>query len=293
MRRPIITLEDGTEVLKTTGDVDAFAHGGGVLYRAPGRGGIFWTFWDARELGQKVFYVYTAPIPADILEYFEPDLKEMSLVLGLELRELKKLSASKSPFERLELVQAIQECFGSSRVDPESEPELMSLHDLSEQWGPVFGVDPSKVPKLSYDDYVVRETEQEEYECGSVDGVYLGRHAEYKTALCAVADHMRETSRVDANLYHEYEHGKLELVAWDHSTFTGKIPKRRGKLPVARWQNCMKQYVTSEIVKKSIDSQASGQRNVTKGRELAKAKILSADRLRRAKDIRRSMEEIY
>jgi hypothetical protein len=169
----------------------------------------------------------------------------------------------------------------------------MSFHELAHRWGAVFGIDADKVPKIGYEDYIVRETHNGDYECGAVDGTYLGRHQDYKSALCAIADNMVESNRADASLFHEYEYGKLELVDWDRSTFEGKIPKRRGKLPVAQWQNAMKRYVTSEILKKGIDNRTSAQRSVTKERELTKAKLASADRLRRAKEIRRSMEEIY
>ena len=293
MKRPIITLEDGTEVLDTTGDVDAFEHGGGVLFRAPDRRGTFWTFWSARELGEKNYRVFTAPIPPDVIEYFDPDLKELALVSGIELREVRKLSRSKNPAERLQLVMAIRDCSGASRVDPAHEPELMSVHELSERWGAVFGIDAGDIPMVDYEDFIIRETPFKDYECGSVDGKYLGRHKEYKHALCAIADCMKEWGRDRSNVFHEHEHGKLELVVWERETFVGKIPKRRGKLPEARWRNSMKRYVTSEIRRKGIDKKAEAQRNVTRDRRRAKSRIAQKDRVERARTMRRSMEEIY
>lgn len=293
MKRPIITLEDGTEVLETTGDVDAFEHGGGVLFRAPHRRGTFWTFWSSRELGEKSYRVFTAPIPPDVIEHFEPDLKELTFVSGIDLREMRKLSRSKNPVERLHLVMAIRDCNGASRVDPEHEPEIMSIHELSERWGAVFGIDAGEIPMVDYEDFIIRETPFRDYECGSVDGKYLGRYQEYKHALCAIADCMKEWGRDNSNVFHEHEREKLELVAWERDTFVGKIPKRRGKLPEARWRNSMKRYATSEIRRKGIDKKAEAQRSVTRERSRAKARIAQRDRIQRARDMRRSMEEIY
>lgn len=293
MKRPIITLEDGTEVLETTGDVDAFEHGGGVLYRAPNRRGVFWTFWSARDLGEKNFRVFTAPVPPDVIEYFSPDIKELSLVSGFDIRDIRRLSRSKDHSERLQLVAAIRDSSGASRIDPSHEPEILTPWELSDRWGGVFGLPSGEVPMIELEDFIVRETPHGDYECGCVDGVYLGRHQEYKFALCAIADHMRQYGLERSNVFHEHEHGKLELVTWDPSTFVGKIPKRRGKLPEAKWRNAMKRYVTSEIRRKGIDKQAKAQRDLTKERRRAKARIAQNDRIERARAMRRSMEEIY
>lgn len=113
MKRPIITLEDGTEVLETTGDVDAFAHGGGVLFREPRRRDLFWTFWSERELGEKNFLVFTAPVPSNVIEFFEPDLSEVALVSGISIRDLRKLGRSKDPSERMQIMTALD--FDGSR----------------------------------------------------------------------------------------------------------------------------------------------------------------------------------
>jgi len=293
MKRPIITLEDGTEVLDTTGDVDAFEHGGGVLFRSPDRRGIFWSFWSARAPGEKNFSVFTAPVPSDVLEYFDPDVKELSIVTGMDPRDIKRFSCSKNHGERLEIVMAIRDCNGASRVDPSHEPDIMSKYELSERWGPVFGVDSSDVPMIELHDFIIRETVHGDYECGCVDGSYLGRHSEYKFTLCAIADFMKRYDLERSNLFHEHDHGQLELVTWEPETFVGKIPKRRGKLPEARWRNSMKRYVTSEIRRKGIDRQTKTQRNVQRDRRRAAAKIAQKDRVERAREMRRSMDEIH
>ena len=293
MKRPIITLEDGTEVLDTTGDVDAFEHGGGVLFRPPDRRGIFWCFWSARALGEKNFMVFTAPVPGDVLEYFDPDVKELSIVTGMDPRDIKRLSRSKNYGERLEIVMAIRDCNGASRVDPSHEPDIMSKYELSERWGPVFGVDTRDVPMIELLDFIICETVHGDYECGCVDGSYLGRHSEYKFALCAIADFMKRYDLGGSNVFHEHDHGQLELVIWEPETFVGKIPKRRGKLPEARWRNAMKRYVTSEIRRKGIDRQTKTQRNVQRDRRRAAARIAQKDRVERARAMRRSMDEIH
>lgn len=288
MKRPIITLEDGVEVLKTTGDINAFEHGGGVLFRAPCRRDIFWTFWSARNLGEKSYRVFTAPIPGDVIEFFSPDLNELHSVSGIHKRDLKKMGCSKNPIERLELVMLIQECCGSSRVDPRHEPEILSIYELSDRWGSVFGVDSREVPKVDFEDFILRENGAE-YECGSVDGKYLGKFTEYKSALCAIADCMSRLSREEANVFHEHSEGQLELVAWDPPTFIGKAPVRRGKLSDMRWRNAMRRYVRDEISK----APPRGSSNVFRDRRRAKARLNQIDRLGRAREIRQSLEKVY
>ncbi len=293
MKRPIITLEDGTEVLDTTGDVDAFEYGGGVLFRAPDRRGIFWSFWSGRDLGEKNYRVFTAPIPLDVIEFFEPDPNELSKISEIHIRDIRKMGRSKNPIERLQVVMAIRDCDGASRVDPAHEPEIVSLYELSARWGAVFGLETDKVSMIELEDFIIRETVHKDYECGCVDGTYLGRHTEYKHALCAIADFMKHYGLERSNVFHEHEQGQLELVVWELETFVDKIPKRRAKLPEARWRNAMKRYVTSEILRKGITKQTQGQRNVVKERRRASARIAQKDRVARARAMRRSMEEIY
>lgn len=289
MKRPIITLEDGVEVLRTTGDINAFEHGGGVLFRAPRRRDIFWTFWSARKLDEKFYRVFTAPVPDDVILFFNPDIDELHSVSKIHKKDLKNMGRSKNPIDRLELVMLIQECCGSSSVDPSREPEILSIYELSDRWGHVFGIDSREVPKLDFEDFILREHEGG-YECGSVDGKYLGIFPEYKNALCAIADCMSILSRGGANVFHEHPDGQLEIVAWDPSTFIGKIPARRGKLSDMRWRNAMRRYVRAEISSKTPPRSSS---NVFRDRRRAKAKLNQIDRLGRAREIRQSLEKVY
>jgi len=293
MKRPIITLEDGTEVLETTGDVDAFAHGGGVLFREPRRRDLFWTFWDEREPGEKNFLIFTAPIPEDVIGFFEPDLNEVVMVTGINIRDLRKMGKSKDPSERLQIMVALRDCYGPSSIDPEGDPEMVSYHELAARWGDVFSRHPGDIPMVDYDDFIVRETKYNDYECGCVDGKYLGRYSEYRFALCAIADFMKENGISGSNVFHEHEFGKLELVAWEPDTFVGKLTKRRAKLPEARWRNLMLKYSTQEIERKGIERRTSSQKNSIKRRQRRASQLANKRKIERARDMRRSSEEIY
>jgi len=293
MKRPIITLEDGTEVLETTGDLDALEYGGGVLFREPRRRDVFWSFWSERPDGQKFFELFTAPVPSDIIEFFKPDLKEIALVSGIELRDIRRLAKSKNPVERLEIVQAIRDCNGPSSVDPSRTPERVSPFEMANRWGAVFDVAPEGVPMIEMDDFLVRETKYGNYECGCVDGNYLGRFDTFKKALCAVADYMHQHGLAESNLYHEHEFGKLELVGWEPETFIGKLPRRRGKLPESPWRNLMKKYINSETRKKGVGKRLKAQKQVVRQRQRRMAKSNQQARIERARDFRRAASEKY
>lgn len=288
MKRPIITLENGIEVLETTGDADAFEHGGGVLFREPRRRDIFWTFWSARELGEKNYQVFTAPILQNVIDYFRPDIKELVKVSGVDARDLVRLGRSANPSDRLKVVMIICDCCGPSRIDPNHEPEIMSIYELSERWGDVFGYDIKNISKIEFEDFIIREVESD-YECGTIDGKYLGRHKEYKHALCAIADFMNQFGRERSNVFHEYDHDHLELVSWNPETFVGKIPKRRGKLPEARWRNSMKKYLINEIHRKTHRKPE----DISQKRRQAKIRTNQKNRVRKAIELRQSFESIY
>jgi hypothetical protein len=293
MKRPIIRLEDGTEVIETTGDVDALEHGGGVLYRESRGREFYWQFWREREAGQKNFEIFTTPVPDDVIAYFDPDIKELCKYADLELRDVRRLSRSKSPVERLQVVVAICDVYGPSRVDPSHDPEILDPFEMSVRWGDVFGVNSNEVFQADLEDFIVRETSFGDYECGCVDGTYLGRHKEYKHALCAIADFIRKFGMERSNLFHEHERGQLELVNWEPETFVGRVPKRRGKLAEAPWRNAMKRYASSDVQRKGIDRRAKAQKSVMKDRTRKAAQFARRDRLERAREFRRSLEESY
>lgn len=287
MGRPIITLGDGTEVLETTGDVDALVYGGGVLYKDPD-GNVFWTFWPPPGSGGKNYTVFTAAVPKNIIDHYRPDIKELELVTGIDPRSIRRFGSSRKPSDRLRIVMAICDCIGPSGIDLPDGPELLTAHDLASRWGHAFGVDPDDVPKLSSNDFIVRKIPSGQYDCGSVDGVYLGRHSRYREALCAIADFIDSKNLHSSNVYQEDSSGNLDLVVWEYKSFAGKV---RGPkiLSSSAWKSSMKPYVASEIKNKSIDKALDTGKSTARARNRAAAKISRSKRISRAKEIGRSI----
>lgn len=237
--KPIFTLEDGTQVLETTGDEDALQYGGGVLYRTPGNA-VVWDFWDAPE---KNFFVYRADVSRNVLERHNVDIQELCLGGAGEVNEkdLLRLSKSSDPRARLQLLDLIRDCYGASELDP-SGPIELTKYDLAERWGFLFGVEKESVEEISLEDYMIREY-QNRWECGRVDGEFLGRFRRYEYALAAVADDMKKLDLV-TNLFHEHEPGKIELVQWNWEDHVGRRPILRGKMPTVQWKLAMRRYAT-------------------------------------------------
>ena len=251
MRRPIITLEDGTEVLETTGDIDAFNHGGGVVFIDSRRRDIFWTFWPARDYGERNFTVYTIVIPDNVFKSYKLDLNELEPVSGIKRSELLKMSNSKSYRDRLEVIMAISDCHGPSYLDINKSSEEVTLYEMASRWGDVFATTTDDIPAVELDDFIVREKGDGWYECGRVDGIYFGKFKKYKECMCQIADYMKMTSSFASNLFHEHDHGLLELVSWEPDSFVGKMSKKKVKVSGIRWKNSMNKYIRNEINKKS------------------------------------------
>lgn len=238
--RPVFTLTDGTEVLETTGDAEAIRYGGGVLYRSPGHD-VVWDFWDAPE---KNFFIYSAAVPVGVLEHYDGvDIQELVLVAAGEVteKEILVLSKSADPRARLQVVSLIRNAYGASHLDPEG-PDEVTKFELASQWGFLFGVEKESVEEFSQEDYLIREHDNR-WECGRIDGHFLGRFRQYKDALGAVADNMKKVG-LFTNLFHEHEPGKIELIEWEPAEHIGRCPIIRGKMPSAQWKVAMRQYVT-------------------------------------------------
>lgn len=292
--RPILTLEDGTHVLDTTGDLDAFEYGGGVLFQEPKRREIYWQFWGPRETGDKNYFVFTAPVPPNVIELFQPDIQELCKYSELEIQKVRRMSRSKDPKERLQIVIAIRDVYGPSAIDPNGDPEVITLSDLVERWGSVFGKDMMEIPEVEYDDYIIRETQYGNWECGCVDGTYFGRFDKYKHCLCAIAEHMREVGTMRPNVMHEHGPGKLELVVWDPTEFLDKtLSKRRGTMPGPRWRAHVRKYANDQVRAEGIAKRNSRQKSIMKKRKRAKQKLMQRDTLERARAMRRNMEKLY
>lgn len=269
MKKPIITLDDGTEVIDTTGDTDAFKYGGGVLYRDARRKNYYWQFWNARERGQKNYLVYMAPVPENVLEFFDPDFQELCEISELTRNEIKRMSRSKNVRERLRLIEEIREICGPSAVDPENGAEELTPWELSARWGVLFGSSPETISQIDFEDYIIRENANNEYECGCIDGTFLGRYEKYKHALCAIADRMHETGDLNVNVFHEHEIGQLELVHWDSASFVGKLASRRCKMSSTVWKVSIRHYTSAEIRRKGIARRRASEKGILKQREQA------------------------
>ena len=236
--KPIFTLEDGTQVLETTGDADAIQHGGGVLYRSPGDA-VAWDFWDAPE---KNFLVYRADASRNVLERHEAvDLQELVLCGAGEVteKEILRLSKSADPRARLQVLALIRGGYGASELDLEG-PAEMTKFSLVSRWGFLFGMERDEVHEVSQEDYMVRGY-GDRWECGRIDGHCLGRYVRYEDALAAVADNMKKVE-LFTNLFHEHSPGKIEFVQWEPEDHIGSGTIVRGKIRTAQWKIAMRQY---------------------------------------------------
>jgi hypothetical protein len=273
--KPVFTLDDGTQVLETTGDSDALDYGGGVLYRAPGNL-VFWDFWDAPE---KNYFVYRADVSAGVLDRYEVDLQEICLASAGELTEkdIVKLSEDEDPRARLQLVSLIRDAYGATHIDP-SGPMEATKFDIAEQWGFLFGVEKDNVEEISPEDYIVKESDIR-WESGRVDGKFLGRYSRYEEAISAVADDMDKIG-LFTNLFHEHSPGKIELVQWDPSDYIGGAPVVRGKMPTVQWKIAMRKYNSGPR------RSSRRKKSISKIRRSESMKVAQRGRIERAKRIR-------
>jgi len=272
--KPIFTLEDGTQVLETTGDADAIQYGGGVLYRSPG-GVVSWDFWEAPE---KNFLVYSAEVPGDVLGHYDVDVQELVLCSAGEVteKEVLKLSKSANPRIRLQVLGLIRGAHGASTLDLEG-PEEVTKFNLVSRWGFLFGMEKGDVEEISEEDYMVREHEKR-WECGRVDGTCLGRHRKYEDALSAVADDMKKVG-LFTNLFHEHSPGEIELVQWEPEELIGRGVIIRGKIPAAQWKLAMRRYKTGRKPQRRRRAASSIRRDES-------SRVKQRNRVERAKKIR-------
>jgi len=282
-----MTLEDGIEVLETTGDTNAFEYGGGVIYRTPNKK-VFWQFWEPRMLGDTMFIVYTAKIPDNVLAHYKGVDVDLMCRLGeVSQSTLRRLSKASDPKDRAFVMELICEAHGSSAVDSYQEPDTFTPWELTDRWGPVFGVDSNQVPMIEFDDYLIRQDENyyDQYECGRINGEYIGRFKTYDETLKAVAQYMHENDGYNFNLFHEHEKGQIEPVEWTPEKWVGKKKRtlRRGR-PNPRWR-----FVTT-IYSKEAKKRPERPANIKKAKRRARAKVEGVRRLERARKVARLLE---
>lgn len=272
--KPIFTFEDGTQVLETTGDAEALDYGGGVLYRA-GKS-CYWDFWDSPD---KNYFVYRANASRHILDRYDVDIDEIYLASAGEIskKDLIKLSSHANPRARLQILMLIRESYGASTID-EDGPTEMTKFELACRWGFLFGVEKESIEEISQEDYLVRE-KSSMWECGRVDGHFLGRFKKYEHALAAVAEDMKKVG-LYTNLFHEFSIGNVELVQWDPPSFIGRGGVIRGKMPTAQWKIAMRRYITRKKIKKKRPKTITSIRRNEALRVSQKLRIEKAKRIR-------------
>jgi len=292
--KPILTLEDGTQVIETTGDQDAFEYGGGVVYVEPKGRHAYWQFWRPREEGQKNYEVWTAPIPRDVLAHYKDvDVKEVVLVGDISVKLIQQDSRSRNLRERARLVQMICDAMGPSAVDPDGEPDVVAPFDLKARWGPVFGVMLDEVPRIDFEDYIIRDRKPAGYECGCVDGTYLGRYSRYEDCLNVIAGHIIDAHQDrEPNVFHEHEAGALELIEWDRARAKPSKPPQRSKMPSGPWRNAMRQYATETNKLERARREKRRGDKVIKARQRAASITDRKHRREKVKNIRKNIEEM-
>lgn len=272
--KPIFTLEDGTQVLETTGDAEAFDYGGGVLYRA-GKS-CYWDFWDTPD---KNYFVYRADASRHILDRYDVELDELHLASAGEIskKDLERLSSHANPRARLQILMLIKDSYGATTLDEEG-PIEMTKFELACKWGFLFGVEKETIEEISKEDYLIREFSSL-WECGRVDGHFLGRFKKYEHALAAVAEDMKKVG-LYTNLFHEFSVGNIELVQWEPPSFVGRGCSVRGKMPTAQWKVAMRRYTTRKRIKKKKP------RTITSIRRSEALRVSQKRRIEKARRIR-------
>lgn len=293
--KPIITLSDGTQVLQTTGDLDAFKYGGGVLYKKDKE--IYWQFWDAREPGQKNYYVFTSPIPDDVLRFFKfAEVEIVSKVAFMDKKDVLKLSRSKDPKERALLVSFIKDTYGPSAVDPDQSSETLTPWQLSKRWADVFGKKEDGTVQAQLDDYLIKESIRvsQTYECGRINGDFIGRFETYELCLAAICKWMSKNDGFNCNVFHEHEPGKLELIEWDIEDYKNiKIKVKNKVLPSVFWKNSMKIYINDDMIQKRILARSKKEKSVRKLQKQSQARINRENRIERAREFKKTMGDIW
>ena len=265
--KPIFTFKDGLEVYATTGDIEAFLHGGGVVFRIPRRDKYFWQFWERRKLHQKNFEVYTAAITSNILEsYAFADLEELSACSQVPPKKIVRRSTSSDPVHRAQLLGLIVDIYGASSVDPTRKPEIVTPWELKNRWGELFGCSAENVPQLDVEDYLIYPVADRFYCCGCMNGDFLGRYPSKRQCLCAISDHMHKIGDMDANTFFENNKDELELISFDPIKYKNKLPFKNKKLPKGQWNNYIAKFKSSKLKEKELKKDFELQSDILKQR---------------------------
>jgi len=112
----------------TTGDVNAFEYGGGLVFDK-GNGPEWWV-WDEPDEGGDLL-VYRVSVPEDVLEYYNwADVDAVARSTGESVMDIKRRGSSKNPLNRVRAMESIAGHYGIMEFD--SEPQEYTEERLRE-----------------------------------------------------------------------------------------------------------------------------------------------------------------
>jgi len=120
-------------VIGTTGDVDPFSYGGGVIYKAGDS--VVWEWWDEPETDDpnERIMVYRRHLDGDVLATFPADMvKSAAAAVGVPVSELRSASKSKNPMDVQRALEAVVLTWGPIEVD--QYPIELTLSQLKKRW---------------------------------------------------------------------------------------------------------------------------------------------------------------
>jgi len=281
--RPILTLDNFIEIFGFTGDLDAFLYGGGVIYRDKRRMVYLYSFWDSPDDHEKNYIVYTA-ILNDIDKNYNLDIKELILGSANELNEkdIKSIINGRNFKEKANLIDLISNINGKSFFPSEE----LSPFEMASRWGQAFGVEPSSVPQIEYNDYLIRAHKNgSDWEAGCLNGDYLGRFGKYKDALRSILKHANDIANEKYNVYHEHEKYKIEIISLNKEDFaiSNELIKYR-KNPF--WNNIIKIYIDDKMIKRYNENSIKLSQDLIKKRRRFETNIKRQAKIEKARKIR-------
>ena len=128
-------------VLATTGDVNLFEYGGGVVYAASQSHGatrwISWEFWEPlsdAENANSVVDVYRVNVEDDLVQQFNADMvTKPSSTVGISKADLLAGARSKTLIQRVLTFEAMIQYYGPYEFD--QAPVKMTVRELQKRWG--------------------------------------------------------------------------------------------------------------------------------------------------------------
>jgi hypothetical protein len=140
-----VNMEEGVEVLNTTGDVNALDYGGGVVYHNPEYDTIAWEWWDGAydENGAEVeggpgveYTVYRRDVPDDVTAEFDwANWAQVASSVGEDEETLREMGRSDNVMERVRVMEDLVGYYGPHELD--SYALNLTYEEMIERW-PMF-----------------------------------------------------------------------------------------------------------------------------------------------------------